>query len=161
MAAQAPLPFSTARKTRCRRITQRLEIEHRREAIKACVISSVIVLCFKIPDSGNGRRMAGVATKDLVPGMRLARPVLNKSGLPILGEDTELTQAIIDKIQEMDIQSVNIKGISRTLAPREEVLAQLDRRFKNVEGKPYMDVLKRLLVEHIEELYAEHRSKNP
>ncbi len=105
--------------------------------------------------------MAGVATKDLVPGMRLARPVLNKSGLPILGEDTELTQAIIDKIQEMDIQSVNIKGISRTLAPREEVLAQLDRRFKNVEGKPYMDVLKRLLVEHIEELYAEHRSKNP
>ncbi len=105
--------------------------------------------------------MARVATKDLVPGMRLARPILNKSGLPILGEDTELTQAIIDKIQGMDIQDVNIKGLSRKLAPQEEVLAQLDQRFKNVEGKPYMDVLKRLLTEHIEELYAEHRSENP
>lgn len=93
--------------------------------------------------------------------MRLSRPVLNKSGLPILGEDTELTQAIIDKIQEMDIQNVNVKGLSRTLAPREEVLARLEQRFKNAEGKPYMDVLKRLLVEHIEELYAEHRSENP
>jgi hypothetical protein len=113
------------------------------------------------PGYGNRRKMATVATKDLVPGMRLARPVLNKSGLPILGEDTELTEAIIEKIQGMDIQSVNVKGVFRKLAPREEVLAGLDQRFKNVEGKPYMDVLKRLLVEHIEELYAEHRPEEP
>ncbi len=105
--------------------------------------------------------MARVATKDLVPGMKLARPVLNKSGLAMLGEDTELTQALIDKIQQMDIQSVNVKGIARKLAPREEVLAALEKRFTNIEGKPYMDVLKRLLEEHIEGLYEEHRPENP
>jgi len=34
------------------------------------------------------------------------------------------------------------------------MLTDLDRRFKNVENEPYMDVIKQVLREHIEGLYG-------
>jgi hypothetical protein len=37
--------------------------------------------------------------------------------------------------------------------PKEEMLANLDQRFKHVENEPYMDVIKLVLQEHIEGLY--------
>jgi hypothetical protein len=90
----------------------------------------------------------------LEPGMRLAKPVLNKGGLVMLAEDTELTAALIEKIKDMDVGGVYVRGLSQPSIPKEEMLAQLDRRFRNVEAAPHMESLKSLMEAHIEGLYA-------
>ena len=97
--------------------------------------------------------MARVPVDKLVPGMRLSKPVTNKNGMVMLGENTELTQALIERIEIMDIGGVHVQGYSQPQEPKEESLRLLDERFKNVVTKPHMDRLKRLLREHIEGLY--------
>jgi hypothetical protein len=95
-----------------------------------------------------------VMVDKLEPGTKLAKPVTNQNGVVILGEDTELTEALIEKLQVMNIPSVYVQGLSRPAAPKEEMLAQLDKRFSAVEKEPHMDMLKRLIREHIEGLYG-------
>jgi hypothetical protein len=102
-----------------------------------------------------------ISAKNITPGMKLERPVLNKNGLMMLGADTELTGALVKKIQKMDIQVVYVHGTSKALPPLDEELARLEGRFRNVETAPHMDVLKKMLREHIEGLYEADGSENP
>lgn len=104
--------------------------------------------------------MPSISSSKLTPGMKLAEPLVNKEGLVLIGENTELTEALIEKIREMDIQAIRVQGAPKVLPPKEEVLARLERRFRNVETIAHMDVLKRLLTEHIEGLYEEHGSED-
>jgi len=53
----------------------------------------------------------------------------------------------------MDVDGVYIKGLSKPERPMEEVLLELNKRFEKVEQEPYMDMLKKVLKEHIEGLY--------
>jgi hypothetical protein len=105
--------------------------------------------------------MSRVSVKDLAPGMKLARPVVNKGGLVMIGEETELTNSLIDKIQRLDVASVYVHGASKSLPPRDELMADLDRRFRRVEAEPYMALLKGTISAHIESLYEEHGPKDP
>jgi hypothetical protein len=97
--------------------------------------------------------MPKIALDRLEAGMKLAKPVENSSGMILLGENTELTVELIDKIRGMGIDSVYIQGMSKPSIPIDVMLSQLDERFKMVEGEPHMDVLKKLLKEHVESLY--------
>ncbi len=99
--------------------------------------------------------------KKLTPGMRLARPVVNSNGTVILGEETELTHGLIRKIEEMHITAVSVQGPDRNLPPREQILADLDKRFRDVEAMPHMGLLKRVLADHLGALYEEHECKSP
>jgi hypothetical protein len=94
-----------------------------------------------------------LALDKLETGMRLAKPVENSSGMVLLGDNTELTVELIDKIKDMGIDSVYIQGTSKPSVPLEVMLSELDERFKRVEGEPYMDVLRKVFKEHIESLY--------
>jgi hypothetical protein len=98
--------------------------------------------------------MPRVALDKLQPGMKLAKPVTNKNGLVMLAEDTELTAILIEKIRDLDVAGVFIQGMTQPDIPMEEMLADLDKRFQNVENEPYMDVIKQALKEHIEGLYG-------
>jgi hypothetical protein len=98
--------------------------------------------------------MPRIALDKLKPGMKLAKPVTNQNGLVMLAEDTELTTILIDKISDLDIAGVYIQGMTQPDMPKEEMLAGLNQRFKNVENEPYMDVIKQALKEHIEGLYG-------
>ncbi len=102
-----------------------------------------------------------ISPKDLVPGMKLERPVLNKSGLMMIGAETELTEALIEKIATIGLQVVYVQGASKALEPIEEALAKLDKRFARVETASRMGVIKKLLREHIEGLYGTHGPENP
>ncbi len=102
-----------------------------------------------------------IPAKNITPGMKLERPVMNKSGLMMIGADIELTEALVKKIRKMDIQAVYVHGKPTALPPLDEVLARFEGRFRKVESAPHMDVLKRLLREHIEGLYEAHGSENP
>jgi hypothetical protein len=105
--------------------------------------------------------MSRISPKDLEPGMKTARAVENKSGLVMIGENTELTASLIEKIRSMDIPSVYVHGAAKALQPKEEILSGIDSRFKNVEAEPYMGVIKKAVVEHIESLYEDHGLQNP
>jgi len=97
--------------------------------------------------------MSKIALDKLESGMKLAKPVENSSGMVLLGENTELTVELIDKIKDMGIDSVYIQGMTKPSVPVEVMLSDLDGRFKAVENEPYMDVLKKIFIEHIESLY--------
>ncbi|MCX5815753.1 MAG: hypothetical protein NTX75_05855 [Proteobacteria bacterium] len=98
--------------------------------------------------------MPKILLNELKPGMKLAKPVLNEDDITLLGEDTELTEAVIEKLKTLDVYAVYVKGVSKPDMPREEALLELDKRFEKVEHEPYMDMLKRVLKEHIEGLYG-------
>ncbi len=98
--------------------------------------------------------MARVVPDDLQPGMVLSKPVTNANGVVMLGEGSELTDAVIEKIRGMDMDYVYVKGAPGDDTSLEQILADLDKRFKSVEDAPYMDVIKKAVREHIEALYG-------
>jgi hypothetical protein len=100
--------------------------------------------------------MKRIGVTDLKPGMKLAQPVVNKDGMVLLGQDTELNLSLIDRIAATGIPSVHIQGTAKASMSKDAVLAAIDERFKNVEGMPYMATLKKLMREHTEGLYEEH-----
>jgi len=97
--------------------------------------------------------MAKIPVSSLKPGMKLTKPVVNNAGMVLLGEGTELTDTLIERLLNMDIGSVYVEGTANPGKSKEEMLAELDARFKKTENEPNMGTLKRLLKEHIEELY--------
>lgn len=89
----------------------------------------------------------------LEPGMKLAKPVTAKNGMVMLGEGTELSETWIERIRDMDITSIFVEGPSIQTLSKEEALANLEARFAKTEGKPYMNIIKKVTKEHIEGLY--------
>lgn len=98
--------------------------------------------------------MPKIPVDKLEPGMKLAKPVVAKNGMVMLGEGTELTEKWIERIQDMEIVSIYIDGPPIQTISREEALAKLEARFALVEGKPFMNAIKKLVQEHIEGLYV-------
>jgi len=96
--------------------------------------------------------MPRIPVDKLEPGMKLVKPVM-RGEMVLLGEGTELNDNWIQKIKDMEIGSVYVDGPSQMSVPKDEMLAQLDKRFQNVADKPYMNVIKKLVQEHIEDLY--------
>lgn len=88
----------------------------------------------------------------LKPGMKLAKPVKNDSGLILLGENTELTDGLIQRLERMNIESVSIVSESKPDKSPEEMLAELETRFRKTENEPHMGMLKRTFQKHIKEM---------
>lgn len=97
--------------------------------------------------------MIKISVDRLEPGMRLAKPVQAANGMVLFSEGTELNSAWVERLQDMNLEAVYIEGkLSPTIAI-EDALDQLEQRFRNVQDKPYMDILKRAVQKHIEGLY--------
>lgn len=99
--------------------------------------------------------MPKISPDKLEPGMKLTKPVL-RGDMVLLSEGSVLTDTWVRRIQDMDIDGVHIDGPSEQGIPREEMLSQLERRFKNVEDHRHMGLLKTIMKEHIEGLYEQH-----
>jgi hypothetical protein len=93
---------------------------------------------------------------ELKPGMRLLKPVTNPSGMTLLPEGTELNEELIDRLQRLEVESVHVRGNRRPDRPLEELLAELDARFRKTETEPHTALLKRIFQEHITDLYTDH-----
>ena len=94
--------------------------------------------------------MRKVLVESLKPGTKLAKPVLNDGGMIIIGDGTVLSDSHISRLQNMNISSVYVEGTAGPSKTKEELLAELDARFKKTEEEPYMSILKRVLKEQIE-----------
>lgn len=94
-----------------------------------------------------------ISVDNIKPGMKLSKPVVNKAGMILLGEKTLITGIIIERLKNTGITSVYVEGDSKPKKPVEEVMSEIDKRFRKTENEPYMYLLKRVLKKHIEELY--------
>ncbi len=94
--------------------------------------------------------MKRVSVESLKPGAKLAKAVVNDVGMILIGEGTTLSDAHINRLQNMGVGSVLVEGTAGPVKTREELLADLDARFRKTEGEPYMSTLKRTFKEQIE-----------
>ncbi len=98
--------------------------------------------------------MIKVTPDKLQPGMRLAKPVMNKAGMALLGEGTELTETWIARIQDMGLEgAIHVEGKLEMEVPIDEMLAALEKRFQSAHGNPRMEMIKRAAEKHIRKLY--------
>lgn len=97
--------------------------------------------------------MIRVTADKLAVGMKLAKPLLSPNGMVIMAEGTELTERLIDRIVDMQLPFIYVEGSVKPDIPKEELLAELESRFRYVIDKPYMGLLKKTVHEHIEALY--------
>jgi hypothetical protein len=98
--------------------------------------------------------MIKVPPDKLMPGMRLAKPIMNKAGMALLSEGTELTETWIMRIQDMELEgAVYVEGKPEMEVPLEEMLAALEKRFRTHEGNHRMEIIKRAVERHIRNLY--------
>lgn len=90
-----------------------------------------------------------------ISGMVTAKEVVRPdkpNGPPICGKGVELTDALIERLKGMGIQSVTVEGrpIRMEGEPSlEDMLATLDKRFRKVEGDPLTMKLKAIYRKHI------------
>ncbi|MCX8069117.1 MAG: hypothetical protein N2738_01295 [Thermodesulfovibrionales bacterium] len=97
--------------------------------------------------------MAKVAPTNLKAGMKLQKPVVNDAGMVMLGEGTVLTDQMINKINNMNISFVFVEGAQQKTKNKDDLLLEIDNRFKKSESNEYMALLHRVMREHIEETY--------
>jgi hypothetical protein len=98
--------------------------------------------------------MPKIASDKLLPGMKLAKPIIGKTGMTLLGEGTELTERWIQNIQDMNVDGIFVDGPSEQDVPLDENLAALEQRFETVHDKPYMALIKTIVRKQIESLYS-------
>lgn len=73
-----------------------------------------------------------------VSGMVLGKPLSRKDGVVLMGEGTVLTEQLIDRLKDMDIAKVFVKGRPLTVEGEEsktleQRLHEVDNRFSLVE----------------------------
>ena len=100
--------------------------------------------------------MPKIPVSKLETGMKLSQAVSAKNGMVMLGEGTELTDKWIERIQDMGVTHIFVEGPPVHTISKEEALENLNTRFSHVEGKPYMNVIKIIVKEHIEGLYESY-----
>lgn len=94
-----------------------------------------------------------IPVEKLEPGMRLAKDIMNDSGMVLIGRSTVLTPELITRLNNMNIETVSIITSAQSIMPKDQAIAEIEARFKKTEGDPIMDKLKRLFEERIEEVY--------
>lgn len=97
--------------------------------------------------------MSKVAPTNLKAGMKLIKPVVNDAGMVMLGEGTVLTDQMINKINNMKISFVFVEGAQQKTKNKDEILKEIDKRFKLSGKNEQMELLHKVMIEHIEETY--------
>jgi len=89
--------------------------------------------------------MQRVALSLVKPGMVLAKPILNEDGMPLCAEGTVLSDALIERLQRMNVTMVTLKGnpvdTGQGVKTPEEKIAEMRQRFVHVTEQPRMQRL--------------------
>ena len=97
--------------------------------------------------------MPRVPIEKAKPGMVTSKPVTNVAGIVILNEGIELTEEIIERLMNLGVLEINVKGTKKPEEPLEELLKRLEARFQSFGNEPYMDILKKAVITHVRNLY--------
>lgn len=101
--------------------------------------------------------MKKIATESVTAGARLARPVVNDSGITLFGEGTILDEKSIERIKGLGIDYIYVEGASSPRRPIEEEFKELEKRFSKAIDVPYMTTIKTAVKEYISSLYEDER----
>lgn len=87
-----------------------------------------------------GQTKRRVPIEQVAPGMKLAKPVTNPAGLVLMAAGTELDEALIARLQKMNLSGVHIEGRPLDQGDAIQAAADLERelaeRFRKVAGDP-------------------------
>ena len=76
--------------------------------------------------------MQRIPVDKAAPGMIIAKPVLTEIGVVLVGQGTELTDGVIEKLKSLEIQNVIVKGRPLDTGDEERGLEQL---YKELEER--------------------------
>jgi hypothetical protein len=94
--------------------------------------------------------MPKIPTSEARPGQKLTRPAVTRTGLVMVQPGTELTSAIIDRLQNLGIDTVFVEGEAGSDARSLEVaLQELDARFVGHEDDAWMMELKAIVARRL------------
>ncbi len=85
------------------------------------------------------------------PGMKLAKPVARDNGVVIMAEGLELSESLLDRLENMKITKVVVQGnpVDMDHGGSDTAFAQrlerLDHLFRNQENDPWMRKIKKFL----------------
>jgi hypothetical protein len=99
-----------------------------------------------------GEIVPRIALKNAEAGMQLTRAVLNDAGVKLVDQGARITQEMLKKFVNAQVRYIFVVGQSDS-GQLEEALSALEARFVRTKDKPHMSRLKRLLWEHLQELY--------
>jgi hypothetical protein len=89
------------------------------------------------------------------PGIKLAKPVTNKTGMVLYDEGAVLTKEIIARLSDIGVEQITVEGHPLDTGDTGKNLSQniddLHSRFRYVEGDPLMNKIKGLLLERLRE----------
>jgi len=98
--------------------------------------------------------MQKLSINDIAPGMVLAKPVMSDKGMPLCTEGTELTDKLIDRLREMNVSTLTVRGhpVDTGVPDKtaEEKIQEMTSRFAPVKGNPLMDRVRDAIASAIE-----------
>jgi hypothetical protein len=86
--------------------------------------------------------------------MKLAKPVVNDNGVTLVREGTELTGSLIDRLTNLGIREIIVKGRplkteGQTDKPFHVLQNELKERFRPTQSNPLMRMLKDIFLEEL------------
>ena len=86
--------------------------------------------------------------------MKLAKPVVNDNGVTLVREGTELTEPLIDRLTNLGIREIIVKGRplkteGQTDKPFHVLRNELEERFRPTRSNPLMRMLKDIFLEEL------------
>lgn len=99
--------------------------------------------------------MQKLSISQVTPGMILAKPVMNDKGMPLCAEGAELTEMLIERLRQMNIPVLTVKGhpvdTGVGVKTLEDKIQEMTARFARVEGDPLMTQIKEAIAQAITE----------
>ena len=95
--------------------------------------------------------MKKVPLHEAVPGMVLAKPVTNASGLVVAAAGLMLDEQLIAHLERMGKAAVHVEGVSGEEASKslEDLERELNARFRKVEGDPELTRIREAIRRHL------------
>ncbi len=99
--------------------------------------------------------MRKVPLKLAVAGMKLAKPVINESGVILCDAGVVLKEQVIAQLSEVGVELITVEGEPRDAVGAEKSLdqqvADLQARFSRVQKDPLMNKIKGILLQRLRE----------
>lgn len=93
--------------------------------------------------------MQRISLENAKPGMTVAKPVVNESGVVLIGAGTQLTESALEKLKSLEITSIIVTGRPVDTGvpekPLEQLWAELDERFSPVAGDKLCQQIKDII----------------
>jgi len=96
--------------------------------------------------------MQRIPISKAAPGMVLAKPVTRENGVVLMGEGTELNSMLIEKLGDLDIKKIAVKGRPLETGDEktvEQLMGELDERFSSVAEDKLCNRIKEIIQKDI------------